>query len=72
MAKPLYGWWSDKMAQSGNRCIYRKENGAEVLVTNVTSTPDHGTLHNDIKLVAMVTQFVRSVNGPGGSLIITV
>ena len=61
----LYGWFSQKQLElSPHVSVYRKENGAEVVVTQVTSTPNHGTSWDDIKMVGRVNALVRTVDGP--------
>jgi len=61
----FYGWYSEQQAQcSDTICIYRKENGAEVITSLVSSTPDHGSLWTDIKFVGRITDCVRIIENP--------
>lgn len=72
--KKLYGWYSHKQANIvENLHVYKRENGTEVLLTQVTSVPDHRTNFDDMEMVARVVQHVRSArnhNSIGGTITI--
>lgn len=54
-SEKLYGWFSYSQAKVGGSCKYTTPDGADVLVTCVTSSPTvHGTSWKDIGCVGQV------------------
>lgn len=57
----LYGWYSPTADNKCGHAVYLDMNGKEVLVSNVTRSPDDsGTLWEDIAKVGQLKAFVRA------------
>ncbi len=62
----LYGWFSYSQARAGGSCKYTTPDGADVVVTCVTSSPTvHGTNWKDIGCVGQVLHQVPNSHRQG-------
>lgn len=56
----FYAWWSQKQFETGGSVVYRRADGQDVEVTQVTQGEEHGTAWDDIVYLGVVEDFVSS------------
>ena len=55
----MYGWYSEKQAETSGVIVYKDESGFDVLVTEVTQDDKYTSFYRDVRPIGFLGEFVR-------------